>query len=1205
MIADRGGRATIRGIEAQQWAALSLFLQYLSNPDFDRIELEPINFHDFNLVFNDGHKIICESKCKIKKFTYANLKELLGSTLKKHSVNSGDIILVVCLNLSEGLANDVRHIKFWPEKYEKEFKSWGFNDDEIGLITKVKFWRVSPGNSRETCSALLAEYFDFWVPKEELFRFSGTLKQDFDDAASKGLSFTGEELRAKIRQLGDEVVKNTGFYDEERRNPREMAKNLVKALKNDSDPVWAKYPISALSSQPYLLHFVSQKIRNKCGIDLSKWNDLWQLNRQHGFSFNIFDVFTKNLNSTKNRKYILNYIAQNASALRGFYRIDFFVHAAVKIIDKILKMDPTLASEVFYTIKTLMKDNYEEVLYVKNNRDRDHQNDFIAGLLSALIDKVHSKTEVEIAEYCATSFDLIHGHNETPGPVFSALHKYLVRNWGKFPERFLWLVGVLRDQYGKLYNGRLHDGWDHAGSTGSFMGSAYHVSDRLFVEVVLKCSLNEFYENSPQKAWQFIKDYCITTEKKVSNKRPDFLNRAALGGVLKRYQSENKSVSQEALEILKEFVLSTKGIPGKYELIYQEISGDNFTDEQKWQLVQVSLVDKYDNLPITPFVEKIVVSLAKSGHREARNALQQWFNNSDYFKKFRIVDNAIPNIEAFIDTDLNFAVSLYEQFIGNTAFINKEDEFDTYEAAEALRKILSADYDSGIKILKELILLPKPTINQQILISHSFFSYRSPNEKDDANALGRIFKEFVAPNLKKFSDPNYLTHSHSRASFLQFARKLAMSELVDEALTVVKAFINDPDPYLPGRDPEDPKDEYNEQKRIEEGDGPGTITSVRGSCAYTLASFPPIPSRHLMPEIVQLTGHFLNDPNWYVKHMACFPLKILARNRLSVMPPKMKSLYLDLNDNLVEALKLAKKIESMAFKFLEEVSKASYGVQKSLAESALSPFDNIRALNQADSEKMLGIIKSAKLPLQKLFIPFVIYLAEFRGKSNAYKGWRWTAKGYYDDLKYFNSTPFKAYLKDITLNGNAEIRSILAWESFALIQEAYKDQFGTNFPIALRYLKLLVNEYDHGVFENIYRFIDECIDTKFKECFELWKESLKVEKAFFDVHFDPYRMHWWAHHDNGRIILKIQDKLGNEEFMKWVKFLSQYPEGSRLEGFSSVVEALIKMNLPKRYDKEIKAIFKNLINKRKEVYYTDLEAEWEKLVCKRQKKGRA
>ncbi|MBF0106388.1 MAG: hypothetical protein HQM16_13810 [Deltaproteobacteria bacterium] len=1190
---SKTGQNNIVGIEAQQWAALSLYLQYLSDLNFDRIELEPEDFHDFNLVFKDGHKIICESKCTQDNFTYANLKEALSSTLKKHEVNERDVILIVCSNLSEQFEGEVKWLKYLPEKYTQKFKDKTYTDDEIALIPRVAFWKIAPEINKELCYALLSEYFDFWVPAEDLIRFTDALKQYFNEAASKGSVFSRAKLREKIFQLAKETVKKTGYYDEKKRNPEQMAQCLVEALEDNSDPIWSEYPISALSTQPYLLHYVFQRIKNKENIDLEKWDDLWKLNGHYGFSasLNIFDIFSRSLANAGNREYILKYISKNIASVRGFYSLDFFIDGSIRILQKLLELDSGLSTRIFPILQDLLKDQQNEILYVKSSRDKDHQKKIIGQLLSQLFDKSDTNLKKQIAFYAANTFDLIHDHSKSPGSVFSILSKHITDDLNKIEERLQWIANVLLGQYAKFYEGNLNNGWDHMGSTGAFMGRNYSVKDRLFVTIILEIALNKYFEHSHSKAWEFIKQKCITPQNLVSKNKPDFLNRAAIPVVLKQYLSDDSNASKEALGILKEFILSTKGIPVKFEIIYQHLRRDHYSDDQKWELVEISLIEKYEKLPITPFVEQLVTDLVQKGHVKAREALENWFSKPEYFRKHRIVDFAIPNIETFLDSDLSFAIALFEKFIGNEAFINKHDEFDTYDAAVVLQKIVERDEKSGLSILKNLIQIEKPTTNQQILISHGFFHHRNPNDKEDVKVLSNIYNSFVRPNLARFSDPQFLTHSHSRASFLQFARKMAISEMIEEALEIVKAFLNDPDPYLPNQDPDDPEDKYNEHKRILDGDQPSSITSVRGNVAWTLASCPAIPSRNFIQEIIQLTEYFLNDKNWYVKHMACFSLTNLARNRLSVMPPEKKKLFL--NDDTELALKMAKKIESMAFKFFEQVAGADAKVQKALAETAMSTLSHIRALNQEEANSLLLVIQKSSSHLKEKFEPFLIFLAEFR--SGSYQNWSWKLNGYYDDLQDFDAEPFKKLLEQWTIEESPEIRSKLAWEYWALVQDAYQNKFEDHFPIALRYLDLAADKYDHGVFENIYRFIDYCIDVRFDECFSLWKKCLKIEKSFFDKHFTPYQMHWWPHHYNGQTLLKIREKVGIDEMITWIEFLSQYPEGSRLEDLRTVIEDIVHCkNLSVAQITKVDSIFDNLINRRKEITYSDLKETWVK-----------
>jgi hypothetical protein len=82
---------------------------------------------------------------------------------------------------------------------------------------------------------------------------------------------------------------------------------------------------------------------------------------------------------------------------------------------------------------------------------------------------------------------------------------------------------------------------------------------------------------------------------------------------------------------------------------------------------------------------------------------------------------------------------------------------------------------------------------------------------------------------------------------------------------------------------------------------------------------------------------------------------------------------------------------------------------------------------------------------------------------------------------------------------------------------------------------------------NIYYFIEENFEQKFEECFELWKKCLTVERPYLQSKITKdnlYEMHWWPFHYNGKILVKLADEKGDGEFLKWIDYLSDYPEGA-------------------------------------------------------------
>ena len=108
-----GGKATYKGINAQSWAALSLFLQYVRSSNLDHIAFEQDELKDFDLVFSSGKKIICESKTE--RVTHGVIKGILDSLIDNKKVGTDDEILIICQDLSPDAHGDVENVKYFEE----------------------------------------------------------------------------------------------------------------------------------------------------------------------------------------------------------------------------------------------------------------------------------------------------------------------------------------------------------------------------------------------------------------------------------------------------------------------------------------------------------------------------------------------------------------------------------------------------------------------------------------------------------------------------------------------------------------------------------------------------------------------------------------------------------------------------------------------------------------------------------------------------------------------------------------------------------------------------------------------------------------------------------------------------------------------------------------------------------------------------------
>lgn len=823
---SKSGQSNYKGINAQVWAAMSLFLQYLRYADFSYIQLEAPEFEDFNLVFNDGHKIICESKDWKQEFGYSNLKKILSNILKKVTIGKKDEILIICTELNDDLRSRVEHMKYGSQFLAPEFKKKGFSNQQISVLDRVKFWKVQQEDNHLIVYALFSELLDFWLPEDELeCKTDSILIKRIYEGSAKGKVYKREDIISEIDSMRKKASKYSGYFDDERVKIEMQLQNLIKAIKNNKAPEWASNQLSAISSKPSLMFFVVDLLSNKRIDDLRKWNDLWEMYKIYRFSFSLYKIFENNLHTEKNQNYILDFFEDNIGKIKRYYQHDFFDIDVVKIVSKILESNrKEYPEKSFKIIEKLIANKKKDMFYLKIQKDSSWELEETAKLLLDIYQKSDSNLKKKIYLFIIDNFNLIKDEGEfdhyTPKGIFEILKIWISDDFEKKFPRF---VKELINQYIKFYekfgNKLGFNGWEHMGGGISFSGS-YHISDRHFVGYVLIPAINKFYKQNEKEAWEFIKKHCITKTENVSVGSPDFLNRAVYSIVLERYKNKDKKVSDEAFKILKEFILSRKGIPHKSDLIYQALIGFDISDDKKMNLVRVS-INVYKT-PINVFVEQIVSNLIKNKNEEAKKILASWFDNPKYYERVRFDSNIIQNIKDAIETDFDFGISLFNSFVNSEFFINEYDSFDVYEFAKILHDILVKKFEVGMKISIDIMKRKKLSKNQQILLCHSLLQKSDNHNKDKKEDLIKIYDEFINPLLKFWdNDINTINkiiwHGNAREAFVQFAERLAINKKIEKALRIVNVFINDPDPFLPGKDPEDKEDIYNEHKRIENG----------------------------------------------------------------------------------------------------------------------------------------------------------------------------------------------------------------------------------------------------------------------------------------------------------------------------------------------------------------------------------------------------
>lgn len=1197
------GKNVFRGINFQTLAAFSLYLQYLSNNEFSYIQLEAPDLSDFHLVFKDNHKIICESKNYSTNLTDYYVKEVLKKIVEKKTINDNDEILIICKKSNTDIFKKVKTLRFNKNILEDFLTKRGFKKEFFNFLIKSNLWEIADNLIEDIIFSLFYELIGFWLPDNKIKRIvNDILVEKFYKGSAEGAIFTREEIFKEIRSLSKEIKDSSTIFNEEFNTLEQQINQIIKAVENNS-LTFGSFEVESLVQDRRLMHFLLDKLKDTKEIKLPNWDKILRASNTPVYIYSLFNLFKNNIDTSINRDYVLNYIHDELDRLNTYYRENFLENNLSEIFKDILDRDKKLSNAIFGIIKKQFKKYGSSFFYVKSKSNLFYRQEDLCNILKTIYDSSNLQIKSSIYNFIINKFNLIADDDEehnhyTPESVFLLLKDYLTFNNKYFKERFNILKKELVNQYEKyeIFSEEIeYDGWDHIGSVSAFWGNNYRVFDKYFIKYLLIPSINNIPED---KRWAFVKENCIFSENEVSKENPDFLNRVSIPILIDKYKKNNK----EAFDYLKDFIFSRKGIPAKVDLILQYLFDDkSITSEQKWSVVKV-IINKY-KIPISPFIELIVADLVSEGHKESIEYLRDLMKDKNYFTKCTTIArmNTIMNLDKLADIDIELAAEIFKNMLFKFNYIEKIYDFDVYDYSRFISKLLVENIDVGLDILNEIYKNKKLTVNQQILICGSIENISESKEIsiDKASIITDIFNNFLKPimieldNIKNIEKK--FTHRHARESIIKFAERLAIIREFDAALFIVKKFSNDIDPPKDGSNyGDDPDGTFNYHQKIINGEDTMGITTVRGWLPWVLQKFTSFYGRDYIPKITPLVKDLLNDDNYYVRVQACVPLIELVKSRHNVMPGNNKERFLD--------IKIAEEIERIAFDSLNNKENQRL---KMFMEYLARVFSYMRSLNEKqamhifktfiDLEGKLNFKEeieekdriSAYEDIVNKITSSLVFYAEFRKNAFNDKRYKYVYLDKWEDLKRFNDKPFKKLLIDLLKNGSSGIRSSFSWQFYSAVKETE-----VNFDVAFKYIRVLVEDYDRDVFRNIYMFIDHNIMKKFNECYYLWTNCLEREREYLNLNIENLEksdVYWWPFFKNGKILNIVLDKRGLDEFLKWFKFLLDYPKEVLIANDLEIaVEKIVEF--PKD-DNRIEDIFKKLIERNPR--YFDFKNRWQ------------
>jgi hypothetical protein len=1195
-----------RGFSSQNWAALSLFLQHLQDPNFAYVQIEPDHSEDFDLVFKDGRRVVCESKDRQGNFSYSDLRGLLKKILDKGGLGARDEVLVVCRKVARNFVGEVERSRYGQE-FCGAFVQKGFTAEEVALLPRVKFWVVADDfNRAEINQSLMASLIGFWVTPGALERFTDfVLVRGIYENARIGEVYSRESFQAAVEKFREEAVEESDAFREGQKDLVGQLTKIERDIAKGKVDAWGTGSISALTARWQLMSFAIDRYRSKenC-LNLSKHAKLWRTGRGKNWSSIIFDVFGRNLHTEENVDYALRFLSEDVDGTRFAYRSDFYNVGVARLVAGVIgsAYGTERLGVCLEILSKLISHGGRKRLFLWRE-PHGHgiwESGQVIKVLRKIFDFSEDSIRDDVVDLLFSSFNLIEDDGElshhVPSEVFDIIRCWLSEDTeGRFDK----FVGVVIGQYDSFYRrfgkNYMFDGAERFGGGVGFCGG-YHVSNHHFVSRVLAPALAGLYEIDQDAGWRFMLDNCVTPDKRISHDRPDFLNRAVYEIVLQRYGADDDAVSDEAFAILKGFILSRHGMPSKLDLVFSSLVGASMSEENKWRLVEVYL-GKYTSYK-NPFVEQITTRLAEIGHREAAHQLRVWFADPEYLLSrgsALSMEDAVAAVGSLGDKDLELAKGLFRQLMNSPQVAeDKGGGFGGFAMANQLREFLKKDYEWGIGVIKELLDLDEMSRTQQSIFSQCLIE-QGADDSDDKELLLKLYDDVVSPLFGELDDDiqkivAVFPSVAARESLVQFAVRLAVQGCTSESLRMIRVLVDDPDPVTFSCKTASESDYPSEHERIESGERPQNLSSIRGWCGWALMKCAGPKGRDNLSEIVGLTERLILDDNYFVVHMACMALHQLAVNRLAVTRENRQVMFFGYDKKC--ALLLAKRVETIALELLERFSSWPDKVRVAMSKSVLEVFGAIRSLGEKDALRLFEVM--ASLPSDAMeHTPYLfIYYSEFR--KNAFLNWSFVMSGLYDDLgpeNYDEDKPraiCEDTIKRLSVSSPGSLFRFVT-NVGQLLRDTF-DETGKNAmpELALKYLGLITEHYDHNVFVQTYRIIAERInvDDAYRDrWFDLFVRCLTVEKKYLEAAVGDGRLddvRWYVSTFQSEVIDVILRDFP-ARFMDVARVFFSYPSGVALHESGDMLAEIKRLSVEE--DGDAAAIVQKLFNDDPARYY--------------------
>jgi len=1126
---SKAGQGTLTGISDQADVALLYLLQVCNRPDFRRVIVEGKEWEDFTIVFDD-HNEDYEVKSYRREISYRDIRTIVIKELRKQ-LEEKDILKIVVRKLGKRFKNDYESVHnglmYWiPLKYAvispvlQRFSKKGWSKYEVFFLSKVEIVEFEGiDNIHQQVSEHFAFKHPFYFDHEDQRSIICRFFKDIMNKGRCGGFITQEDFLDKLTTFEKHVASPPTQF-----SPTLSVGRKILNLKNDFLSSTTKLQnlnqktyLSQLTAYPSLIFYLSDELQKRPFHVNDFRFFLEKILLKKDYVRLALRLLKKKWTESKvDDDYFLDFITENYKRLLHHLNYD----DALGILKEITKKDirGTFEKKIYdFLEKEIFIPFREKKRQLSKKRRGWKEDKIVADILEMFYQRVKSKRGFIdfLFKYFDFTRDDCRNVTETHPKIYKIVKEFVALDLN---TNFPYVVQKITSQFNHNYKGK-YKGYEWSGSGVSQVGSSYFITDRGVVRLLFEPLFSEMYKADPKGAWEFFKRKILEKARtSATRESPVYLKRALVPILLGCLDNEDadKQNKKEALLYLENILLIKKGIPNTSEIIFDGLRRRDLKRiglSNVMRLIEIDSIkykrdDNPAGYPTNLFAVDTLCTLIRSNYLPAKNFFINLLDKPEFIRRDELYDSfELLVAQGIPQSDPDFIVEIFRRF-NFEKYLNKLESDTVWDKSGLIAGLIVRDWQDGTNKGEKIVdaLLRNRTPSKKVL-DFLAGSMRVLSEKDALNTY-RLFSRYLKDTLlfrNTFKNNDYI-----RQNIVWLAEELAKKKHYDEAKTIIDLCIDDPDPQTNDRE-----GDFNYHVQVKQGEERIGISTVRGTVAWVLRQFAANNDPRLMEYALQKTRILLDldgelagklgyaEPDLYVRVQALYPLLELAhtwrRKELNGYKPG-----------------LGDSVKTLAFEVVETTDRQCKSKEtrpKALLRPLASVFSNIRDLTADEAGRIVRFFEDYEVTEAHVLF---IYFAEF------------------DQDKSFNSTFFKKKLREMCKNKNSFKANFSG--QFRIIVDDDNKKKTKNFERIEQYWKLLFEEYQQEVFDDLYRTLEITLTwpKKYRAHKELLKKALKREIAYFKN--KKVAVQLW---DPGTEIFHTLKEHSDDDFLEVFSFLAK------------------------------------------------------------------